>query len=194
MTPTEPTPSDTPPEPTPQPAAPQPAWKRNPVLTVAAVLGALILLCCCGGLVLLGGKDDASEPTKAETSKPPAAPAEPAAKPTTAAAPKPRPDSKIGGTCDMLLFTQGTTSEFAASIDVKNTGNIGIEVEVVAEFDQLGQDDYTLTELVKVKPGKTETVHLSELIDTSTVRRYQRGGYDCRISGGIVDTFGEVRQ
>lgn len=95
------------------------------------------------------------------------------------------------GFCDLLLFTSGDQSEFAASADVVNVGNIGVEVNVVAEFDQLGRDDYVLAETVKVKVGETKTVNLSELIDMSTASRHQDGGYDCRVRGELLDTFGK---
>ncbi|MPZ27559.1 MAG: hypothetical protein GEV12_14415 [Micromonosporaceae bacterium] len=182
------------PQPTPygQPAAPQqPAKKKAPGWLVAVVAG-LFGLCGIGAVAAIATSDDEPVGSTApvETGDAPAAPA--ADKPEPPAAPE--PDGTTSGSCDLLLFTgPNDQSEFAASVDVENTGNIGIKVKVIVSFDQLGRDDYVLKDTVKVKPGDVESVNLSEFITHDEVARHQDGGYECRIDGELVDTFGEVQ-
>jgi hypothetical protein len=185
-------------QPDPQPAHSQPPapvkapkHKLTAPTWLIAISITLVALCCIGGGILavvgIAGTDTDGDPLND---------ASPVTQPTEQGTPAPagpNPDGTVEGACDLLLFVEGDQSEFAASIDVANVGNVGIVVEVTAAFDQLGQDDYTITDEVRVEVGATETVHLAERIDHAAVARHQDGGYECRVSGEIVDTFGDVQ-
>lgn len=175
-------------QPYPQTPAPPPVPGKAKPRTWLWMLG--IVAAFIVGIGVGGATSTGVDPATTETSSPPTPPATA----DTVEKPEPEPDNPAAdiedGFCDLLLFTAGDQSEFAASADVVNVGNIGVKVKVTAEFDQLGQDDYVLTKTVKVKVGETKTVNLSEMVDTSTVGRHQEGGYECRVDGKIVDTFG----
>jgi hypothetical protein len=179
----------TPPDPS-NPAPATPTKKSKTPIWLAGIIVAIFAVC---GIGLAFALSDTTPPAGGTLVDPaadtaddkPAQPRKPAA---------PNPDASISGVCDMLLFTgPNDQSEFAASVTVTNTGNVGIEVLVTAAFDQLGRDDYELTDTVKVEIGQTKTVNLSEYIDGATIDRHQSGGYDCRIAGELVETFGDVK-
>ena len=79
-----------------------------------------------------------------------------------------------------------------ASIDVVNTGNIGIEVEVVVEFSQLGSAPLEYTETAEVEVDESIAVHFDENISRDQWFRYSDSGNNCEYEVTIVEEFGDV--
>ena len=146
------------------------------------------------GCAVNGGQDGPSSPT----ASPDAAETTPPPRPTPAAAPpQPDPDGRVTGRCDTLLDSdlrigQDGRYKFIATLEAENTGNIGIEVEVWAEFELLGAEPLRYTEQIEVPVGETVTVYVDESVIRSEWSRHNDAGRSCDIGIELVGLFGEV--
>lgn len=156
------------------------------LLLAAPLLGlALLAGCATGGM-------DAQDTAQADEKS------TPNAEPTLDGNPNPDPDGEFGGSCDYTLPEDiDGDYELIGDVEVANTGNVGIEVEVTIEWLQMGHDPVTATETVQVPYGETETVRFAETVSQTVIDRVQSyrlnqdrdEGY-CEYDGAIVQTYG----
>lgn len=103
----------------------------------------------------------------------------------------PDPAGETSGYCDYLLdFDNGHS--FVATVDVTNTGNVGITINVWVEFSQIGADPVRFLQPVDVPVGETVAVNFDEAATHDNIERHQSSDSQCDIGGDIVTTFGEV--
>jgi hypothetical protein len=185
-----------PPQPAPPPKKRVPTWL---IVTLAGVVG----LCCLGGAlaVVAAQEPQADSDTAPGSPAPGVAAASPESgserEPEPEPAPEPDPDGRVTGRCDSLLDSDlGLNEEgrykFVASLEAENTGNIGIEVDVWAEFELIGAEPVRYTERVEVPVGETVTVHVDESITRNQWQRYGDGGWNCDIGIELVSLIGDV--
>ena len=118
---------------------------------------------------------------------------------TSTAAPK--PDGKVGGSCDMLLnsnFSSAVTGWLVASVQVRNTGNIGIKVNAKAAWQQAGSASIVRVEPLRVRVGGRKSAHFRIPISQNQVSAfqsapgYENGNTPCGIDATITGTFGKA--
>lgn len=124
------------------------------------------------------------------------------AQPTPAPDPVPtaNPDGKYSLNCDLNLSSDIYASDhLVAGGTVKNTGNVGIKVRVVAKFFFLTAEPTRLTKDVNLSVGEKERVSFKVPITTDQVDDYQSspgysspgaGDRDCLARATIIDQFG----
>ena len=75
---------------------------------------------------------------------------------TTEPAPAPNPDGKFTHSCDMLLntdFNSATTGWLVADAELRNTGNVGININVKAVWKQAGSGPIIKVKHVRIGTG-----------------------------------------
>jgi hypothetical protein len=108
----------------------------------------------------------------------------------------PNPDGKSNLKCDYDLGDFGDSGDpsqgyrFLAGGSVKNTGNVGIVVKVVAKWDLLGQDPVRYTERMRLRAGKRKRLKVSLPATSDQIDAHQSADGDCNTNVTIVDTFG----
>lgn len=125
---------------------------------------------------------------KAPVSSPPAPPRE--------AAVVPKPKGKFDSVCDYLLgdFTESRSGyRFVADATLKNTGNVGLVVRVVASWDQIGGGPVRARKQARVRTGATRKVGFIVVATSDQINRHQSAGSGCRVRATIIDTFGPAR-
>ncbi len=109
---------------------------------------------------------------------------------------EPNPDGEFGSSCDYLLGDfDDDDYRFVATAELENTGNIGIVVEVVASWKQIGADPIAETKTTRVKVGRSKAVNFDIQVGSDEIDRHQSVNSDetCVVDVALVDTFGEPR-
>lgn len=145
------------------------------------------------------GATTASHKLHTEQTTGPGAAASSGAAATATAAPK--PTGKVGGSCDMLLnsnFSSSIAGWLVASVQVRNTGNVGIKVNAKAAWQQAGSASIVRVSPLRVRVGGRKSAHFRIPISQNQVSAFQSApGYDsgntpCGIDATITGTFGKV--
>lgn len=119
---------------------------------------------------------------------------------TTEPAPAPSPDGKFTHSCDMLLnsdFESSVSGWLVADAELKNTGNVGIKLNVKAVWKQAGSNPIVNVKKVRLGYGHHRAVHFKVPISTDQVDAYQSApGYfndnACSVNATITSNFGRV--
>ncbi|HET7171890.1 MAG TPA: hypothetical protein VFI18_09670 [Gaiellales bacterium] len=122
--------------------------------------------------------------------------AEPSA--TTDPAPAPDPDGKFTHSCDMLLnsdFESSIAGWLVGDAELRNTGNVGIKLNVKAVWKQAGSNPIVKVKKVRLGYGHHRAVHFKLPVSTGQVDAYQSApGYfndnACSVNATITSTFG----
>jgi len=125
-----------------------------------------------------------------------------AAEPSGTSAPdvSPQPDGKFTHSCDMLLnsdFNSSITGWLVADAELRNTGNIGINVNVKAVWKQAGSGPIIKVKHVRVGYGHHRAIHFKVPITQGQVDAYQSApGYfnnsACGVNATIISNFGRT--
>lgn len=119
---------------------------------------------------------------------------------TTEEAVTANPDGTYHSNCDLLLKEGANYSYYGLLVGdakIRNTGNIGIVVNVKASWDRAGFGPFRSKKEVRLETGQRKTVHLRQRITQEGIDEVQSsGGYQgqgnfCRVKVKIIDTFGE---
>ena len=115
-------------------------------------------------------------------------------------APEASPNAEYSKSCDYILgdFSEHTNTgfRFVAGAEITNSGNIGVVVEVVATFKQLGSDPIRLKKTAKIPTGATKQVGFTDKVgqqEINLIQAAQDQGSICNVKATIVDTYGEPR-
>jgi hypothetical protein len=119
---------------------------------------------------------------------------------TTEPAPAASPDGKFTHSCDMLLnsdFESVVSGWLVADAELKNTGNVGIKVNVKAVWKQAGSNPIVKVKKVRLGYGHHRAVHFKVPISTDQVDAYQSApGYfndsACGVNATITSNFGRT--
>ena len=119
---------------------------------------------------------------------------------TTEPAPAPNPDGKFSHSCDMLLnsdFESSVSGWLVADAELRNTGNVGITVNVKAVWKQAGSNPIVRVKKVRIGYGHHRAVHFKLPITQDQVAAYQSApGYftngACSVKGTITSNFGRT--
>jgi hypothetical protein len=119
---------------------------------------------------------------------------------TTEPAPTPSPDGKFTHSCDMLLntdFNSSTMGWLVADAELRNTGNIGINVNVKAVWKQAGSGPIIKVKHVRIGYGHHRAIHFKLPVTQGQVDAYQSApGYfnngACSVSATIISNFGRA--
>lgn len=130
-----------------------------------------------------GGSDDDTEPVAAAT-------AEPADRATPTPEPEPAPDPSATAEriCDYLLDPY----LFVGQAKIRNTGNVGVKVRLVATWQRLGLDAVRAEKTVRVTTGDTRRVKFDVPATVDDIAAHQSAQGECRVKTEIVDTFGAL--
>jgi hypothetical protein len=165
----------------------------NPRIALLSAAAAALLLTACGteksGSLTTGTA--ASGGAAVSTAEPPA---------TTEAAPTPNADGKFTHSCDMLLnsdFESSVSGWLVADAELRNTGNVGIKVNVKAVWKQAGSNPIVKVKGIRLGYGHHRAVHFKLPISTDQVDAYQSApGYfndnACSVNATITSNFGRV--
>jgi hypothetical protein len=119
---------------------------------------------------------------------------------TTEPAPAPRPNGKFTSSCDMLLnsdFNSSISGWLVADAELRNTGNVGVTVNVKAAWKQAGSNPIVKVKHVRLGYGHHRAVHFKLPVTTEQVDAYQSApGYfnnsACSVKGTIMGNFGRT--
>ena len=119
---------------------------------------------------------------------------------TTEPAASAKPDGKFTHSCDMLLnsnFESSVTGWLVADAELRNTGNVGITVNVKAVWKQAGSNPIVRVKKVRIGYGHHRAVHFKLPITQDQVAAYQSApGYftngACSVKGTITSNFGRT--
>ena len=126
----------------------------NPRIALLSAAAAAVLLTGCGaektgslttGTAASGGAVSTAEPSG-----------------TTEPAAAPNPDGNFTHSCDMLLntdFNSSTMGWLVADAELKNTGNVGINVNVKAVWKQAGSGPIIKVKHVRIGYGHHRAIH-----------------------------------
>lgn len=110
----------------------------------------------------------------------------------------PDPKAKLTGSCDYELGDgMGGNYSLNAEVDVKNTGNIGLLVNVKVSWPQFGTSPVVASKKVKVPYRKTVTVRFKKHASMTQITRIQnwqeRHDFDdgCKYKGDLIETSGQ---
>lgn len=148
------------------------------VVAAAAVLaGATITL-----VLLLDGSSDGADVrpvgqpvpsvAAASTSNEPSSDAvlpSPSSSPTSSPSPVPQPAATFSGTCDYTLQPY----QVVGSVDVTNTGNVDVTVEVTINWRQVGYEPITMTTTATVGVGEAAVVQFHHDVSMAEISRIQ---------------------
>ncbi len=125
---------------------------------------------------------------------------EPTDEETTTSAPEPEPSPDPSGTytssCDYLLgdFTETASGyRFVADARVKNTGNIGIVMEIRASWFLAGGGAVKEVRRVALDVGQSKRVGVTVPVSQDQVDLHQSydSGDSCKVTGVMVDSYEE---
>ena len=108
----------------------------------------------------------------------------------------PDPKASYSQVCDYLLgdFTESSSGfRFVADAHIKNAGNVGIEVDVTASWDQIGGAPFKATKTVRIPYGGKKKVSFTRVATQDQIDRHQSTNAHCRVKARIVETFGETQ-
>jgi maltose-binding protein MalE len=114
----------------------------------------------------------------------------------------PDPQGRVGGSCDLLLnsdFGSNVSGWLVATVQVHNTGNIGIKTRAKAVWQQAGSAPIVKVKPLRVKVGRQKAAHFKIPIDENGVSAFQAApGYlsgktPCSFTATIMSTFGTAR-
>lgn len=122
------------------------------------------------------------------------------AEPAGTTEPAPKPDGKFTSSCDMLLnsdFNSSTTGWLVADAELRNTGNVGVTVNVKAAWKQAGSNPIVKVKHARLGYGHHRAVHFKLPITTDQVDAYQSapgyfGGSACSVKATIMRNFGRT--
>jgi hypothetical protein len=109
---------------------------------------------------------------------------------------EPEPDADYTSSCDYLLgdFSEsGSGYRFVADARLKNVGNIGVEVKVVATWDLAGGQRVKAVKTVQLPEGKSKRVGFVEVATQDQIDAHQSLGFEqenCRVRATLTDTLG----
>jgi len=186
--------------PTPPPPRSRKSHRRRNWLIAIAVL--TVAGAIAGG-VSSGGKRKTAVtalPTESATATPAAVSATASSTAEAPAPAVPNPDGTVTGSCAYELaadYSDTHAGDLNGEVDLENTGNVGIVLNVTITWPQLGHAPIKLgRQKVGVAYGQTVTVPFTRLATGSEIDRLQswQAGHDnddgCTYNGTIVDTFG----
>jgi hypothetical protein len=162
---------------------------------------ALLALAAASLLTGCGTEKTGSLTTGTAASGGSASTAEPSATTDPEPAPAPDADGKFTHSCDMLLnsdFESSVSGWLVADAEVRNTGNVGIKLNVKAVWKQAGSNPIIKVKRVRLGYGHHRAVHFKLPVSTDQVDAYQSApGYfndnACSVNATITTTFGRVR-
>ncbi len=162
-------------------------------------LTAILALVLIGALAGHGGNATKSAASSTK-SVPSASQASPSPAATYSPAPVPSPDGTFTNSCDYVLgdFSSYTSTgyRFIAQANLNNTGNIGINVRVVASWDQVGTSSIVRKKVVGLKPGQEKTLNFTVPVGQNEIDLIQAvaiGQDDCKVTATITGTWGAVQ-
>jgi hypothetical protein len=163
----------------------------NPRIALLAAAAAALTLTACGTETSGNLTTGTAAPGAASTAAPSG---------TTEPAPAPAPDGKFNHSCDMLLnsdFESSVSGWLVADAELKNTGNVGINVNVKAVWKQAGSNPIVKVKKVRLGYGHHRAVHFKVPISTDQVDAYQSApGYfnnsACGVNATITSNFGRT--
>jgi hypothetical protein len=109
---------------------------------------------------------------------------------------RPEPDATatVRHVCDYLLgdFTESASGyRFVADARVRNTGNIGVVVRLIATWDLIGGEPARLVKVIRVPTGRTKKVSFMRVATGDEIDRHQAvAPPGCRVRGAVIRTFG----
>lgn len=164
----------------------------NPRIVLLSAAAALLLTGC--GTEKTGSLTTATSASGGGT----ASTAEPSG--ATEPAPAPNPDGKFSHSCDMLLnsdFESSISGWLVADAELKNTGNVGIKLNVKAVWKQAGWNPIVKVKKVRLGYGHHRAVHFKVPISTDQVDAYQSApGYfndsACSVNATITSNSGRT--
>jgi hypothetical protein len=173
---------------------------RHPVWTAILTLPAVVLvIAAVGGCASEDqpvGKSTASDAT-GSASKAKTSPVNPPEENTAPERENRNPDGTFRSNCDLDLPSDidGDYGLFATT-KLKNTGNVGIKVRVVAVFDQATSDDLKIRKSVRIPVHHSRTVKMRIPITQDQADQFQSSpdyfnDKACRVHTTIVDSFGQ---
>ena len=110
---------------------------------------------------------------------------------------EPNPNAKYGHSCDYVLgdFTESSSGyRFLADANLKNVGNVGLQVKATAVWFLAGGGSIKQSKTVNVPLGGEKRVGFMEVASQDEIDRHQALGFSqktCTVKAAIVDTFGE---
>ena len=140
----------------------------------AIVLIAAVLLAGCGS--------DESTTTATEASQTPSEPVSEA----------PERDGSYDLDCDYLLGDGLNDYRFVGGGTITNEGNIGIEVEVIFRWEQLGSDPVEERLDERLEVGQRKRVNVTVPVSGDQIDAHQSADSKCSAKANIVGQFGPV--
>ncbi len=133
------------------------------------------------------GAAKASSGGKSRTSRP---------KSSAARIPVIAPDARFTNSCSYVAGDPGTDGgpRFVAESKIVNTGNIDIEVDVVARWSQADEENVTESTRVRVNRGDRVTARISVPVserEIDLIRQHKGPGDNCTVESAIVATLGD---
>jgi zinc-ribbon domain len=185
-------PTNSPPE-----AGPAPPRRRGLIIALAALEAVLV----GGGIAaaIVVGSENSSSSSSSDTTAPRDASGvgvDSTPSDTQPVRETPNPDGKVKLKCDYELGDFGDSGDpsqgfrFIAGGTIKNTGNVGIVVKVVAKWQLLRQDPLRFTERVRLRAGKRKRISISIPVTQDQIDAHQSADGDCNTNATIVDSFG----
>jgi hypothetical protein len=165
----------------------------TPRIALLSATAAALLLTACGT-----EKSGSLTTGAAASGGPAASTTEPSA--TTEPAPAPNADGKFTHSCDMLLnsdFESSVSGWLVADAELKNTGNVGVKVNVKAVWKQAGSNPIVEVKKIRLGYGHHRAVHFKLPLSTDQVDASQSApGYfndnACSVNATITSNFGRV--
>lgn len=96
--------------------------------------------------------------------------------------------------CDYLLgdFSESRSGyRFVAGGRVRNTGNVGLVVRVVARWEQLGSKPLREVRTFRLAVNKSRRVAITRPATSDEIDLHQSANSDCKATAALIDTFGE---
>ncbi len=115
---------------------------------------------------------------------------------------EPDPDSSFATACDLTLNSDfdeilagGPVGWFVADAEVRNTGNVGIVVQVTGRFKQAGSRALTMRKNARVPYDERKNVHFKLPVQQQVASAFQSApgyfeGRACSVGARITDSFG----
>lgn len=164
-----------------------------------AVAGLVLTLAGCSGEDTSAEEstatagEDGSAPTSTSTTTEPTT-----TKPTTTEPPpEPDPNATYSHSCDYVLGDFSETASgfrFLADANLRNSGNVGVNVKVTATWFLAGGDQVTDQRTIKLAVDDRERVGFSVIATQDQIDLHQAldAGKTCNVKAALIDTFGPV--
>ena len=185
------------PEYLPPPMPPVPPKKRhrlrNAVLILGALTGAIIVIAATASVV--GGGNGAGKPN-ATLHTHTSAPA-----PEISTPPVEHPDAKGTGSCNYTLGSDpvGGTAVATGDIEVRNTGNVGVQAILTITWPQQGYAPLKKAKIVKLGIGASRDVQFHRSLTSNELDNLQNwqlghiGEDGCTYKISLLSTFGQAQ-